>query len=208
MTFQSTHPRRVRRPLPPSARKRAEISIHAPAKGATAAGAASTTCAFYFNPRTREGCDPQRTGRSAGSCDFNPRTREGCDISPRGRSDRSAHFNPRTREGCDEDYTPVIDPETGFQSTHPRRVRRHFGQFQISSFTFQSTHPRRVRRGFDYSKALCDISIHAPAKGATFYGVFWTDILIISIHAPAKGATANQPGSSSHPFGRDWTIRI
>ena len=33
-----------------------------------------------FNPRTREGCDPQLS-LHAGQCrpDFNPRTREGCD---------------------------------------------------------------------------------------------------------------------------------
>ena len=33
------------------------------------------------------------------------------------------------------------------------------------------------------------ISIHAPAKGATFYKAGHEDYWQISIHAPAKGAT-------------------
>ena len=33
------------------------ISIHAPVKGATTIGISRTTTTFYFNPRTREGCD-------------------------------------------------------------------------------------------------------------------------------------------------------
>ena len=33
------------------------ISIHAPAKGATRVSKCPLLCIFYFNPRTREGCD-------------------------------------------------------------------------------------------------------------------------------------------------------
>ena len=81
-----------------------------------------------FNPRTREGCDPQLS-LHAGQCrpDFNPRTREGCDDDSeeigievihisihapvkgathrcRNREQTAAYFNPRTREGCDKKY--------------------------------------------------------------------------------------------------------
>ena len=56
-------------------------------------------------------------------------------------------FNPRTREGCDVLYLSLL----------------------ILLVLFQSTHPRRVRH------LICDlyllikfISIHAPAKGATW----------------------------------------
>jgi len=34
-----------------------KISIHAPVKGATSYVATVTSHHFYFNPRTREGCD-------------------------------------------------------------------------------------------------------------------------------------------------------
>ena len=33
------------------------ISIHAPVKGATRPYTGKLTCNYYFNPRTREGCD-------------------------------------------------------------------------------------------------------------------------------------------------------
>ena len=36
---------------------------------------------------------------------------------------------------------------------------------------------------------LFSISIHAPAKGATWHIVYGTNVYVISIHAPAKGAT-------------------
>ena len=51
----------------------------------------------------------------------------------------------------------------------------------------------RSREGSDELAAryidLTEISIHAPAKGATFCAIIITHIFIISIHAPAKGAT-------------------
>ena len=51
----------------------------------------------------------------------------------------------------------------------------------------------RSRKGSDVNERkyviVCNISIHAPAKGATIY-VAWHDTREhISIHAPAKGAT-------------------
>ena len=78
-----------------------------------------------------------------------------------------------------------------FQSTHPRGVRQlpYFCVFRRTSF--QSTHPRGVRRRA--VRPLLQhgqVSIHAPARGAT-----WQRMALIgappgvSIHAPARGAT-------------------
>ena len=80
------------------------------------------------------------------------------------------YFNPRSREGSDG-LSP--DPEH-------------------KQFQFQSTLPRRERRIHD-SKYMClqKISIHAPAKGATFLYRFIIIFMFISIHAPAKGATCS-----------------
>ena len=75
-----------------------------------------------------------------------------------------------------------------FQSTHPRGVRR------LSSPN--PHHPQRV-------------SIHAPARGATFarsVAMIWP---LVSIHAPARGATGQLPSGiyatdqfqSTHPRG-------
>ena len=55
---------------------------------------------------------------------------------------------------------------------------------------FQSTHPRRVRLGCSNSSNVGSlISIHAPAKGATISPALRQVTSSISIHAPAKGAT-------------------
>ena len=60
--------------------------------------------------------------------------------------------------------------------------------------TFQSTLPQRERRikmgKIDESN---NISIHAPAKGATGEKMSDYKIFKISIHAPAKGATRERP---------------
>ena len=101
------------------------ISIHAPVKGATGFLPVSAGPSDYFNPRTREGCDFNRSiyicftlvisihapvkGATPikllihyNTIYFNPRTREGCDTAPRLPLEYgAAYFNPRTREGCD-----------------------------------------------------------------------------------------------------------
>ena len=100
-----------------------------------------------------------------------------------------------------------------FQSTLPRRERRKLRFYCPPPVEFQSTLPLRVRRLFLF---LCcpvkQISIHAPAKGATFavcssigsvtyfnprsregsddrLTISKHTPFCISIHAPAKGAT-------------------
>ena len=121
------------------------ISIHAPARGATASSFLAAFSTSYFNPRSREGSDepeqqkgeavsisihaPARgaTGRRNGativSINFNPRSREGSDSTSAVLMTTSSNFNPRSREGSD------VNP--------------------------------------DPSGSLFSISIHAPARGAT-----------------------------------------
>ena len=78
-----------------------------------------------------------------------------------------------------------------FQSTLPRGERQNyiFYNFKI----FRNFNPRS-REGSDFGSACLiigiNISIHAPARGATisFLSVLSTQALI-SIHAPARGAT-------------------
>ena len=99
--FQSTHPRRVRRRGGKRSLGVREVSIHAPAKGATSRRQAITGSTRGFNPRTREGCDVIKGSRPSAVLCFNPRTREGCDRAPPSPSAGAPCFNPRTREGCD-----------------------------------------------------------------------------------------------------------
>ena len=85
-----------------------------------------------------------------------------------------SHFNPRSREGSD------------FAATSDRRGIGHFNP--------------RSREGSDQGDRRGarqeQISIHAPAKGATIGLTYKYIAVTISIHAPAKGAT---PGDR---FGR------
>ena len=69
---------------------------------------------------------------------------------------------------------------------------RQAGANIITGLTeFQFTHPRGVRRR-RRSKTLATarVSIHAPARGATFAPSPRLYFLDVSIHAPARGATA------------------
>ena len=124
----------------------AEISIHAPARGATRPSVSTSLSPKNFNPRTREGCDYREENLRDVMANFNPRTREGCDRRM-GRGRRAGlYFNPRTREGCD----------LGMEAQ---------------------------------TLLVLDISIHAPARGATLFLDNVFGFFAISIHAPARGAT-------------------
>ena len=77
-----------------------------------------------------------------------------------------------------------------FQSTLPRRERLLCTiHTRIFFFNFNP----RSREGSDYEHPFDgykgQISIHAPAKGATTYFDLMSGLFAISIHAPAKGAT-------------------
>ena len=78
-----------------------------------------------------------------------------------------------------------------FQSTHPRGVRLDTIRAKINWVgKFQSTHPRGVRRSyFRGSFEFCQVSIHAPTRGATAENIQSYAALLVSIHAPTRGAT-------------------
>ena len=123
------------------------VSIHAPAWGATA-----TDSAFFLAVEMFQSTHPRGVRRSApvtvqtGSR-FNPRTRVGCDRCFCCPAPPVGCFNPRTRVGCDAPGAAVVRwGMSGFQSTHPRGVRR-------------------MMWGSRWS--LLHVSIHAPAWGAT-----------------------------------------
>ena len=169
------------------------VSIHAPAWGATGRHRGIHPDHLRFNPRTRVGCDARRGQARGPPARFNPRTRVGCDVLV-SRGDYGIHqrFNPRTRVGCDL----VV-----------------FVTILLASTVFQSTHPRGVRPFVSVRCRVCyEVSIHAPAWGATGYPALKKVQLLmfqsthprgvrpnpnvqkkirspVSIHAPAWGAT-------------------
>ena len=166
------------------------VSIHAPARGATPRRGVHSRKAMFQSTLPR-GERPQRhcwalqidfvsihaPARGATNSDPTP---------PPG----SGSFNPRSREGSDSasHKTKMIKPL--FQSTLPRGERRPFNARPILDGGFQSTLPRgerpttvsrrfrrrrfnpRSREGSDADTAaefgVPAVSIHAPARGATF----------------------------------------
>ena len=100
-----------------------------------------------FNPRTREGCDPQPWQSPYPHHPFQSTHPRGVrPASCWAWTPTSSSFNPRTREGCDHVLSSIFAPYEQFQSTHPRGVRH----------TAEAPPPART-----------GVSIHAPARGAT-----------------------------------------
>ena len=139
--FQSTLSRRERRKSAAVRPAESQISIHAPAKGATIEPRILTFAVRYFNPRSREGSDMYKASIMLSERHFNPRSREGSDdehprickrtddFNPRSREGSdgtlnrafrvSKYFNPRSREGSDAASTTALDAIYAFQSTLP-----------------------------------------------------------------------------------------
>ena len=149
-------------------------------------------------------------------------------------------FNPRSREGSDIFRLQVTPIRLLFQSTLPRGERHKGKMYTVIFEGFQSTLPRgerpgqlrtvlfcayfnpRSREGSDLNANFYEkdgqISIHAPARGATLISRIFllfvmyfnprsregSDVVsnvdlnwdLISIHAPARGAT------------RSWFFRL
>ena len=79
---------------------------------------------------------------------------------------------------------------TVFQSTLPHGERLDLERFGAKTKEFQSTLPHGERRHVIYSfPGVLGVSIHAPARGATFRQRPALLAYLVSIHAPARGAT-------------------
>ena len=144
-----------------------------------------------FNPRSREGSDDKNGNIVYDKDDFNPRSREGSDSGNTSFGKVFSYFNPRSREGSDPggygiDITlfdiSIHAPARG--ATISRRSivrcrlyfnprsregsdRYHLFLLRLNPL-FQSTLPRGERRDVRYTtRPAKEISIHAPARGAT-----------------------------------------
>ncbi len=122
------------------------VSIHAPARGATGVVALGNALSQF------QSTHPHGVRRI-----------RWCMSSP------AWSFNPRTRTGCDDGAWTSADEIPVFQSTHPHGVRRRAAFAGELLRRFQSTHPHGVRR-WAIMGGTCrkKVSIHAPARGATF----------------------------------------
>ncbi len=151
------------------AKRYAFISIHAPAKGATAKNSVSK--------RTIEAISIHAPAKGA-TRGSHTRRMEG------------ANFNPRSREGSDRLTCGVLVPRPRISIHAPAKGAT--AACDIVERCGAYFNPRS-REGSDILALLAvlrtAISIHAPAKGATTHHVHGFHGFDISIHAPAKGAT-------------------
>ena len=177
LRFQSTLPRRERRStftvsisntsisihapakgatacMAGCSQSRRSISIHAPAKGATASPGKSYTKAQFQSTLPRR----ERLGdihSAAAKQDFNPRSREGSDDQRKYDAARSRqHFNPRSREGSDMIASLISKCEFNFNP----RSREGSDQDQQQRNRCTENFNPRSREGSDVAavKALRD----------------------------------------------------
>ncbi len=121
----------------------APISIHAPTWGATRR---SRQSGGNFNPRTHVGCDGYMSRNEVRELISIHAPTWGATVAEFGQRLVLKDFNPRTHVGCDGCGVRPASCSQGFQSTHPRGVRR-----------------LRSSASVLFSR----ISIHAPTWGAT-----------------------------------------
>ena len=158
---------RDRRRTANSIRSSSNISIHAPAWGATRDEFLYALKGSISIHAPAWGATAGSGARAATGANFNPRARVGRDCAD-GRANPSHHISIHAPAwGATTDSRPPA-LRRRFQSTRPRGARQGFG-VRISERTrFQSTRPRGARRTvYTLSRSARGISIHAPAWGAT-----------------------------------------
>ena len=147
--FQSTHPRGVRHASCFITLTYTDVSIHAPAWGATSARKDSRLPPSVSIHAPAWGATIWFLLTSSSFILFqstHPRGVRRPGHWAAGR--RKIGFNPRTRVGCDLPTVSMAEKIHWFQSTHPRGVRPVCGIVVSKRTTFQSTHPRGVRPSY------------------------------------------------------------
>ncbi len=144
--FQSTLPRGERRLQLRFSRWGIRISIHAPARGATYLPCVTGHYRSISIHAPARGATQRTRGEKRSLPYFNPRSREGSDNAAHPRRCAGGDFNPRSREGSDH---TVLDRNITVEDFNPRSREG-------------SDRSGKDTGGRSY------ISIHAPARGATF----------------------------------------
>ena len=181
--------------LHPTALDDAEVSIHAPAWGATTCRPSGTSVpTFQFTlPHGERRRRPNRQTRTLRVSIHAPAW--GATRRPARRRGRAPSFNSRSRMGSDN---------------HPGRRRPRRPTVSIHAPAWGATRPQTARRrgcsgfnsrsrmGSDKRKEIAEqdalVSIHAPAWGATLHRRGLPKRRQVSIHAPAWGATSVSKG--------------
>ena len=189
------------------------VSIHAPARGATRWRYARPHQQWFQSTRPHEARQSQSSQMPSAPMFQSTRPHEARPLllagiqqflvvsihaPARGATDDErdaplalAGFNPRARTRRDRMSLPVMTARSLFQSTRPHEARPL--QPRAARAPAECFNPRaRTRRDHDAARdrAADLVSIHAPARGATFLALSaLRSTGNVSIHAPARGAT-------------------
>ncbi len=127
------------------------------------------------------------------SLSFNPRARVGRDPMIFASLIVCGGFNPRARVGRDCYWHCLLAYWRRFQSTRPRGARHISDMRWGCDLRFQSTRPRGARPPRRYTtEEYEDVSIHAPAWGATNF-VHFIGFCVASFNPRARvGRDSNQ----------------
>ena len=136
----------MRRGWQPPAPQSKKVSIHAPTRGATNTTMKANNFKKVSIHAPTRGATTQDYEGELQTFSFNPRTHTGCDFTNLKTMFRTKSFNPRTHTGCDVSYIHNNFTHSRFQSTHPHGVRQ---------------------KNVFYDNQRCEVSIHAPTRGAT-----------------------------------------
>ena len=167
------------------------VSIHAPARGATVALLFQIISTLFQSTRPRGARLDRPDGElhTAGVSIHAPA--RGATDSGRQLTDeiRFQSTRPRgARPATFQNYNVLKK----FQSTRPRGARRDCANHAADLASFNP----RAREGRDQARfqhrRANDVSIHAPARGATSRAKVKQNRSCVSIHAPARGATERQ----------------
>ena len=175
--FQSTHPRGVRLPTSKVFQTYVDVSIHAPAWGATFAWAVFGSTVQSFQSTHPRGVRPQPCQQQGQPQQFQSTHPRGvrlvrCAWTRKRRLFQSTHprgvrhgsryveylrylgFNPRTRVGCDDPFVKDFTGRSWFQSTHPRGVRH--GSRYVEYLRYLGFNPR--------TRVGCDLASEGTPK--------------------------------------------
>jgi len=144
--FQSTRPRGARHHRDQNHALALDVSIHAPARGATQSESEYGTIPVSFNPRARAGRDAHQSVR------VNPRRLVSIHAPARGATSAPLAltnifwFQSTRPRGARHLPFPSHATSAVFQSTRPRGARLFRSLFAMPMTLFQSTRPRGARR--------------------------------------------------------------
>ena len=143
--FQSTLPRRERQTVP-VLREVRHISIHAPAKGATCDTMYAALHHTHFNPRSREGSDPD-TGTDTFSTGISIHAPAKGATAAKGVHlvSRKISIHAPAKGATHEELDEIKDGEISIHA--PAKGATSSISFSCWMVSFQSTLPRRERHG-------------------------------------------------------------